>query len=125
LSHTTIFNLDTQIIEIKFQWIVTMQELRESFPEIIKIAIEKGSFLVLIDFLDAIVSFSTMDIYELPSIQLNLADQLRINAYKFKRALVAPKGSEAFSFLETVFLNRGHVIKLFHHVDEARNWLSG
>ena len=41
-----------------------------------------------------------------------------------KRALVA-KNLNDFHFLETVFLNRGNIVKLFDNIDEAREWLLG
>ena len=40
-----------------------------------------------------------------------------------KRALLVPESSTEFHFLETVFINRGHVVRIFTDPDEAKEWL--
>ena len=43
--------------------------------------------------------------------------------FRSKRALVVRESSSDFNFLETVFVNRGHRVKMFTSVDDARHWL--
>ncbi|GAB4265699.1 MAG: hypothetical protein Kow0080_06130 [Candidatus Promineifilaceae bacterium] len=40
-----------------------------------------------------------------------------------KRALVVNKKSGQYRFLETVFMNQGHAVKLFESMDEAVAWV--
>ena len=39
-----------------------------------------------------------------------------------KRALLV-KNTDDFHFLETVFVNRGNIVKLFESIDKAKSWL--
>ena len=41
----------------------------------------------------------------------------------YKRALVVGDKAPDFIFLETVFVNRGHQVKMFTNIDDARDWL--
>jgi hypothetical protein len=60
----------------------------------------------------------TLDIYHMPK----SAKQAGI-VPGFKRALVVSELSSDFHFLETVFVNQGHIVKLFTDIDAARGWL--
>jgi hypothetical protein len=42
-----------------------------------------------------------------------------------KRALVVSEQSSDFHFLETVFINQGHNVKMFTDIEEAMSWLLG
>ena len=42
---------------------------------------------------------------------------------RLKRALVVSERSPSFYFLETVFVNQGHIVKLFTDINEALYWL--
>ena len=60
----------------------------------------------------------TLDIYNMPK----SARQAGIE-HRFKRALVVSELSSDFHFLETVFINQGHIVKMFTDFDAALHWL--
>ena len=44
-------------------------------------------------------------------------------ARDMKRALVVGNKSKEFFFLETMFINRGHIVKMFENINDAKAWL--
>ena len=60
----------------------------------------------------------TIDIYNMPQ----TAKEAGVGA-RHRRALVVSEQSSDFHFLETVFLNQGHNVKMFTDIEEAMIWL--
>ena len=61
---------------------------------------------------------NTFNIYNMPKI----ASQAGIEP-RFKRALVVDELSSDYHFLETVFVNQGHIVKIFTDINAALHWL--
>jgi hypothetical protein len=81
-------------------------------------AIEKyGSRRILNDLRRARLK-GVVDAYHMPRAAEESGVTLRC-----RRALVVGEASSDFDFLETVFLNQGHVVKMFVSIDDARHWL--
>jgi hypothetical protein len=74
--------------------------------------------LVLNDLRHAKLTEGTLDIYNMPK----SARQAGVGSY-LKRALVVSELSSNFRFLETVFINQGHIVKMFTDIDDALHWL--
>ncbi|MFW9902744.1 MAG: hypothetical protein ACFFFH_00310 [Candidatus Thorarchaeota archaeon] len=69
------------------------------------------------------VTFSTLTMYEVPKMVLEMLSDK--NPYSFKRAiLVSESERKIFDFFETVAFNNGLTVKVFYHQNEAQNWLS-
>ncbi len=75
---------------------------------------------VLNDLSRASVNISITDLYRMPS----LAREIGIPR-KVKRALLVRKVDQTIRFLETVFMNRGNMIRVFRNREEALKWLIG
>ena len=75
---------------------------------------------ILNDLREVRLKESVADIYSMPQQALKSGV-----ARAVKRALVVSGPLSEFRFLETVFVNRGNIVKLFHNIDEARHWLAG
>ena len=73
---------------------------------------------ILNDMRQAKLTRDTLDIYSMPS----GAREAGIVQHD-KRALLVSEHSSDFHFLETVFINQGHQVKLFTQADEAVRWL--
>ena len=73
---------------------------------------------ILNDMRHAKLTEATLDIYNMPKI----ASQAGIGP-RLKRALVVSELSPNFYFLETVFVNQGHIVRLFTNIDKALQWL--
>ena len=86
----------------------------------VRLLIDQESCIhILTDFRDAQLIDSLTNTYKMPDSALNSGICRNI-----KRALVVKEIEQNFRFLETVFVNRGNVVKLFDNMDEARNWLN-
>jgi len=66
----------------------------------------------------ASLSKGAIDIYNMPKAARSAGIESRC-----KRALVVREQSTDFHFLETVFLNQGHNVKMFTDINEAMHWL--
>jgi len=74
--------------------------------------------LVLNDLRHARLTQGTLDIYQMPKITRQVGIETHI-----KRALVVSEVSSDFHFLETVFINQGHIVKIFTDINAALQWL--
>lgn len=124
MTHTLVFNPDTQTIEIKFQGDITLSEVKELYSESMQVANRQNCFLFLSDYSDAIMKLSTLELYNLPKILSEIFATSEIPAHKLKRALVVTKDFADYHFFETVNSNSGQNAKIFQDVAEARKWLS-
>ena len=89
----------------------------QSIAKDVNILAEKhGCRRVFNDLCDAQES-TTLEIYNMPK----AAEQAGVS-FKFKRALLTNSLDE-FGFLETVFVNMGHQVRLFTSEAEAKRWL--
>lgn len=123
MSHTMIFNSEQHIIEIRYQGIITFDEIKETFSEAVRLMQDVNCFLTMGDYRSAKVMLSTMEIHQLPKLITDLLAPSGIAPYQLKRAFVVAKDLEDFHFFETVTHNSGQLAKIFQNVDEAKKWL--
>jgi hypothetical protein len=123
MSHTIIYNSESQTVEIKARGNIPLHEAKEIVSETIRIAKLNDCFLILNDFREAKLNLSTMEIYNLPKIISDLAASEGLNASLFKRAAVIVKDENDFRFFETVTFNQFQTMKIFQDINEAKNWL--
>lgn len=125
MSHITNYNSIMDIIETKVQGEIFLKEIKEIISDTIHIAIEKNCSLFLVDYSEASIKLSTIQVYDLPKIISDIALTLKYNANKVKRAIIiSHKDAEKFKFGETVSINRGQKAKVFSNIDEAKKWLT-
>jgi len=118
-----IYNSGLHIIEIKYQGIITFDEVKETFSEAVRMIQDANCFLTLGDYRSAKVNLSTLEIHKLPKVIADLLAPSGITPYKLKRAFVVAKDLEDFYFFETVTLNNGQHAKIFQNMDDAKKWL--
>ena len=123
MAHTTTYNSEAQVIETKAQGNLTLDEAREIISDIVQAARQSGCLLCLSDYREAEISFSTVEIYDVPKILADIVASQGFQASDFKRAIIVKKDLKNFQFFETVTLNRMQNVKLFQDIDEARGWL--
>jgi hypothetical protein len=91
MTHTIIYNQDTQTIEIKFQGDITFNEVIELYSESAKVVKQQNCFVFLSDYTDATMKLSTFEIYDLPRMLSEIFTASEISVHKIKRALVVAK----------------------------------
>jgi len=125
MSHISIYNSETQVVESKFQGDLTLKEIKEMADEFLLFAKEKDCFLFLNDYREVTVKLSTFEIYEIPKILADVFARSGFNARQLKRALIVSKDIQDYLFFENVTANSGQNAKVFYDVDEAKKWLFG
>jgi hypothetical protein len=123
MPHTLKYNPDMQMIEANVFGEVSLNEVGDTIAELVVMLKENDCSLMLNNYLEASIKLSTTEIYRLPSIIAEIFVSSGVNVHRLKRAFVVKNDLEDFKFFEVVALNRGQNIRIFHNIDEARNWL--
>lgn len=112
------YNKELNYIEAKIEGAFSLSILKELAADVAKIIEKYGCERILNDMRLAKLAQGVFDIYDMPKVARNAG--VEINC---KRALVVRDQSSGFDFLETVFINQGHRVKLFTDIEEAKSWL--
>ena len=123
MTHTIVYNPGLGIIETTTQGTLTLSEAKEIILEIAQLGKEKNCYLCLSDYREAALDMSTLQIHDLPGVLTNTVNSLGLRPGQFKRAIVVKQSFPDYHFFETVTLNAGQNIRLFHDRDEAKKWL--
>jgi hypothetical protein len=123
MSHTTIYNVETGIVETAFEGLVTFEEVVQVMSEAATLAMEHDCLLWLNDFSDAQTQISATQIFLLPRKFEEVTRDLDARQYRIRRAMVGVDDSSGAHFAETTSINRGQRVRLFATIEEARDWL--
>ena len=123
-SYSVSYTPKTHCVEITFRGVLDMSTVEKSRSEVAKLVKQHHCFSVLADLRECTSSLSTFDIFEQPQRTSEKLAAEGFQTYQFKRALVVEHEVKNASFFETVAINRGHNVRLFHDLEEARRWLS-
>jgi len=123
MPHTITYNSEMHILEANIQGDYLVDEAKQLMLETLKMIEEHDCFRILIDVRDAELKLSAWEIY---SASLNFSEAAiasDLPILKTKRAIVVTEESKDTKYVETLFAKRGHRVKLFQDVDEAKEWL--
>ncbi len=123
MPYSVSFDEASKLITFTLRGKVDASTLRESVPELLRIAKERGSYLILTDAREMKLDLLTVDIYDLPKFLSDLFTSEGLPITKFKRAFVVSKRIGDVTFHETVSRNRGHNVKVFEDMQDAKRWL--
>ena len=118
MPYTIDYNQEDDCIMVKVVGELDLSMLGRMAGDVAKIVQKQGCRRILNDMRDAKPIKSTIDIYDMP-------EMARKSGVKqvCKRALVVLEATDDFHFLETVFINQGHQVKMFTDLDAAKAWL--
>lgn len=123
MPYTIHYNEEMHLIEMKHAGKLIFGESITLTNEMLKVAREKNCHRVLSDYRETTLALSTLEIYKMPRVIHEAAITEGADARRFKRALVAGKGSQSLRFFEIMSHDLGHIAKVFFNIDEARVWL--
>ena len=112
------FEKKLDCICINVQGVLDLNVLRAMAAEVAGLVAQNSCRFVLNDMRQAMLSNGIYEVCKMP--QAARAQGLE---QATKRALVVPENAPEFNFLETVFVNKGHVVRLFTDLDAAKKWL--
>jgi len=95
-----------------------LSSLKEMAADVAGSIERHGCSRILNDMREARLTGNSFNIYNMPK----TASQAGIGP-RCRRALLVKERTSDFHFLETVFINQGHIVKLFTDLDEALRWL--
>jgi len=107
-------------ILVKVEGELNLFTIKEMAANVAQLAKTHTCFSVLNDLRDARPTKGALDIFNMPKTAKNAGVDIT-----FKRALVVGDKAEDFHFLETVFINQGHQVKMFTDLQAAKEWLIG
>lgn len=125
MSNSVTYNQEDGFIRIEIQGKMDKALVKKLASLTARIAREHDCYLILSDAREATSALSTLDIYDLPRIIVQILTETGLEVHKFKRVLVVSNDVDDFTFFETVSRNRGQNVTLFRNIDEARSWLLG
>jgi len=123
MSYKFTHNSELHILELIIEGEYGFSDAKQLIADAIEWVKKYNCYKVLADVRNAKLRLSIIDFYEAPQIIANLFKTVDIPISKLKRAVVITKGTRNVDFLETVVANRGQTMKLFHDIDEAKEWL--
>jgi hypothetical protein len=125
MPYSVTYDADGGYIVIRVQGRLNLAAVNDIASEAIRVANEAQCSLVLSDFREATLEFSTFDLYEVPRLLAKLIAPTGRAVHEFKRALVVSEEVENLGFFELVSRNRAQNVRVFHDYDEAKAWLLG
>lgn len=118
MLHKLFYDPDTKCVYLQIEGSVTNARIRKIAPEVASLCKEANCNRLLNDMSSATIDVSFAELFESPQIM----EESRIPP-TLKRALVVPHSFKDFRFLETVSRNRGHNLRVFYDINEAKKWL--
>ena len=125
MSNTVTYNQEDGFIRMEIRGKVDKAVVKELASQTALIAKKYDCYLVLNDAREATSGLSTLEIFDLPRVIVEILTETGLDVHKFKRVLVVSNDVDDFTFFETVSRNRGQKVTLFRNTDEARSWLLG
>ena len=110
-------------IHVTLRGKLTMDLISTLVNEITQVVQEYQCFRLLIDIQEMEVKLSVAQVYALPDLFSQLAENSGFTITSFKRALLMKQTHSLFHFFETISVNRGQNVHIFHDVEAARQWL--
>ncbi|MBL6965391.1 MAG: hypothetical protein ISR60_02440 [Anaerolineales bacterium] len=119
MPYTTDYDQEADIIRVVVSGELDLPLLQNMAKSVAKTMQETGCKRVLNDLRNATAAQLALDIYNMPAVARDSGIQAQI-----RRALVVGDKTSEFYFLETMFINRGHIVKIFTNVRAAITWLT-
>jgi hypothetical protein len=118
MQYTVNYDEELDYIFVRIQGELSLVTLQDIAMDVAKLVQKTNCHRILNDLRQATPVTGAVEIYNMPG----TARQAGVVQW-CRRALVVGDKIGKFRFLETVFINQGHIVKVFTDFDEAQNWL--
>lgn len=120
MSYTAWYDPALHCIRVNITGEFDLAVLKKMALKVAELVAQHDCTLILNDLREAKITENTLNIYKMPTAAKNSGIRRQ-----YRRALVVHEPSGDFQFIETVFRNRGNLVKLFTEFDAAVHWLLG
>jgi hypothetical protein len=117
------FNEQEQIIEVMVEESFNWSVVERVAPQVSRLALEKHTFHVLLDFRRSGITLSTVQIYMTPEKAAEEFKKYGVDILQLRRAVLIQHNDRDFHFLETVTINKLQPFRVFFDEAAARAWL--
>ena len=130
MEYSVIYDSTSQFIHIRLCGELTSMTVAARVAAILAEATllvkQHNCYNVLVDLRESVPNpdVSTLDIFALPKKTEEILSASGLEVRYFKRALLVTQKFGNVFFFETISLNRGHSVKLFCDLEEAKQWLA-
>jgi len=118
MSYEINYNKEQNYIAVTIEGEFSLSTLKELSARVAGFIEQYDCKRILNDMRQASLTSNSFNIYKMPRIVSQAGIEPRC-----RRALVVSKMTPDFHFLETVFINQGHIVKMFTEIDAALRWL--
>ena len=119
------FDDASNIILVTLSGKIDLAAIQESRSITMQLVLKHNCVRVLADLRQTVSDVSTADIYFQPQQMQDRVDREGLAITDFRRAIVVSDANPDSQFFETVAKNLGQSVRLFHSIDEAKQWLTG
>jgi len=120
MAYTAVYDPQKEIIMATLEGDFNLAGLEELAADIARLARQHNCKRIINDMRAASLTQATMDIYKMPE-SARAAGVTQV----YKRAIIILDLDQDLHFMETVFVNQGHIVKMFTDPQEAESWLLG
>ena len=122
MNFSICYDATTATVVTRVQGFVTLKDIRERLPEVVRFGVESGAVRHVFDFRETASRLTTADVVSLPRIFLDVAAAHGIDPHNVRSAVPSPEEDEDFSPCETVWVSGGgRSVGTHGELDEA-NW---
>ena len=118
MSYKINYNKEENYIAVIVEGQFSLPTVKELAADVANLVEQYHCTRILNDLRNARLTEKIFDIYSMPK----NVKQAGVGPH-LKRALVVSELSSNFHFLETVFINQGHIVKMFTDINTALHWL--
>ena len=118
MSYSVGYSKNNQCIFVEVTGELSLGLLQSIATDVAKLADGNGCKCIINDLRKATLTPKAFEVVNMPK----TAQKSGVMVC-FKRALIVGDRTEEFKFLETVFLNQGHLVKMFPTIEEGEAWL--
>ncbi len=123
MPHVIIFDAAAGIIRTKVEGNLDLNEMERLTSNLLRAAQRNKCYRFLTDYRAANLNLTVEELYMIPDVISGFAHLYSIPSHNFKRAMVADKSWNQFSFYEQISVEKQQKAKLFHSQAEAEAWL--
>ena len=118
MSYSVDYCDEKDCIRVILKGELTLALLQEIAQDVAKLANMHQCCCVVNDLREAYLTAKAFEVVDMPK-----SAQKQGVKQTFRRALIVGDRREEFKFLETVFMNQGHTVKMFATCEEGQAWL--
>lgn len=125
MSLSLAYDAEANWIVVRGEGLIRLRELQVIMPDVAIQLKAQDCFQVLVDFREATLKLSILDLYAVPRLVLDLANTFGRPVHNFQRAVVVRAATDYSAFFETVSRMNGQNVKVFDDIELAKQWLQG